>query len=175
MDGQHGATKMIIEQTNPLDESQKKYNNGYYKQQLEIGLRFQDVVTKELYQRGIVIVGYSSRYFQNNEGENMLGAEIKRDAIFRKTGNLYIEVAEKTHPDNATYINSGIHREDNSWLFVIGDEQTIYIFSTKYLVMLQSRYKTVETPTSRGFLMPLVEAEKYCIRKIDMGASDAPL
>jgi hypothetical protein len=98
----------------------------------------------------------------------MLGAEIKRDDNFRKTGNLYLEIAEKSHPSKPEYTPSGIYRPDNSWLFVIGDEKTAYIFSTKYLQLLAERYKVVETPTSRGLLMPLADAEKYCIRKIDL-------
>jgi hypothetical protein len=151
-----------------LEIARTEYNNGYYADHLQVGLEFQDTVTKALYQRGIVVVGYSSRRFQNEEGENMLGAEIKRDGKFRETGNLYFETSEKSHPDNANYIPSGIHRKDNSWLFVIGDEKTIYIFSTKYLQMLESRYKNKISPTSKGFIMPIAEAEKYCIRRIDL-------
>jgi hypothetical protein len=153
-----------------IDTARTAYQNGYYNDKLQIGLEFQDVVTSALYQRGIVVVGYSSRKFQNSEGENMLGAEIKRDGKFRETGNLYIETSEKSHPDNENYIPSGIYRNDNSWLFVIGDEKTIYIFSTKYLqkLVVQKHYKTVQQPTSTGFLMPMAEAENYCIRKIDL-------
>lgn len=151
-----------------LEQARTEYNNGYYNNKLQQGLEFQDVVTKELYQRGIVVVGYSSRRFQNNEGENMLGAEIKRDGLFRETHRLYIETAEKAHPDNPAYVPSGIYREDNSWLYVIGDERTIYIFSTKYLRMLEPRYERKEKPTSLGFVMPIEEAEKYCIRKIEL-------
>ena len=81
---------------------------------------------------------------------------------------MYIETSEKSHSDNKEYIPSGIYREDNSWLYVIGDEKTVYIFSTKYLRLLDSRYKKVEKPTSKGFLMPVIEAEKYCIRKIEL-------
>ncbi len=154
---------------NPLQQAQTDYQNGYYAEKLEEGLQFQDVVTEALYQRGIVVIGYSSRRFQNQKGENMLGAEIKRDGRFRETGNLYIETAEKAHPDNAVFIPSGIHREDNSWLYVIGDERTIYIFSTKYLRLLESRYEHKDKATSKGFLMPLSEAEKYCIRNIVLG------
>ena len=98
----------------------------------------------------------------------MLGAEIKRDGNFRKTGNLYIETAEKSHPDNKNYVPSGIFRKDNSWLFVIGDEETLYIFATKYLQRLSDRYKEVIKTTSIGRLMPIAEAEKYCIRKIEV-------
>jgi len=162
-DGRYGEMSQQL-----LIESRKDYGNGYYSSKLQEGLEFQDTVTKELYLRGIVVIGYSSQKYQNGEGENLLGAEIKRDGKFRETGNLYIEVDEKSHPDKKNYTPSGIHRKDNSWLFVIGDEKTIYIFSTKYLRMLESRYFHVEKPTSHGFLMPLDEAEKYCIRKIEI-------
>jgi hypothetical protein len=151
-----------------LQESRDNYSAGYYEKNLEKGLYFQDVVTSALYQRGIVVVAYSSRAYQLSHGENMLGAEIKCDMNFRKTGNLYIETAEKSHPDKASYVPSGIHRKDNSWLYVIGDEKTVYIFSTKYLQMLENRYRKVETPTSKAFLLPIDEAEKYSIRKIDL-------
>jgi hypothetical protein len=151
-----------------LIEAREEYNNGYYNDKLQQGLEFQDVITRELYQRGIVIVGYASRKHQNEDGENLLGAEIKRDGKFRETGNLYIEVSEKAHPDRENYTPSGIKRKDNSWLFVIGDEKTVYIFSTKYLLMLEDRYKHVTKPTSNGFLIPVEDAEKYCIRKIEI-------
>lgn len=150
-----------------LIDARQDYANGYYNSKLQQGLEFQDRVAKELYQRGIVIIGYASRKYQNSEGENMLGAEIKRDGMFRDTGNLYIEIAEKSHPDKLEYIPSGIYRQDNSWLYVIGDEETIYIFSTKYLRMLEKRYHHVEKPTSKGFLLPIADAEKYCLRIIE--------
>lgn len=151
-----------------VEQARAEYEGGYYKQKLEQGLEFQDVVTSALYQRGIVVIGYASRRFQIDKGENMLGAEIKRDDKFRDTGNLYIETAEKSHPDMPFFTPSGIRRGDNSWLFVIGDEKTIYIFPTNYLCKMEKRYKRVETPTSVGFLMPLTDAEKYCIRKIEL-------
>lgn len=146
----------------------EQYANGYYDEKLQQGLEFQDIVTRELYKRGIVVVGYSSRRFQNSEGENMLGAEIKRDGYFQSTGNLYIEVAEKSHPNNPAYIASGVMRKDNSWLFVIGDEKTIWIFATTYLRRLVRRWEKKRTPTSIGYLCPLSEADKYCIRKIEI-------
>lgn len=144
----------------------------YYAAKLEQGLEFQDVVVRELYQRGIVVVGYASRRFQIGHGENMLGAEIKRDGRFRETGNLYIETAEKSHPDRPDYVPSGICRKDNGWLYVIGDEKTLYIFSTKHLASLECKYPRKEIPTSRGFVMPLEDAERYCVRKIDLEDKD---
>lgn len=157
------------------EEARQQYADGYYQRQLEDGLQYQDIVTRELYQRGIVVVGYASRRFQNSEGENMLGAEIKHDKLFRGTGNLFIETAEKAHPDRPNYTPSGIHRKDNSWLYVIGDERTIYVFSTKYLRKLETvrGYRTIEKPTSRGFLMPLTQAESYCLRRVDIPEESA--
>lgn len=152
---------------NELTESRQRYSNGYYSDKLEEGLQFQDFCTRQLYQRGLVVVGYASRKYQNEEGENMLGAEIKRDGNFRKTGNLYLEVAEKSHPDKPAYTSSGIMRQDNSWLFVIGDEGCLWIFGTLWLRKLKDKYRQVKSPTSIGHLMPIDDADKYCIRKIE--------
>lgn len=160
--GRYGEMSQI------LQESIDRYDDGYYKKKLDQGLEYQDVVTSALYQRGIIVVAYSSQRFQIEQGENMLGAEIKRDDKFRQTGNLYIETSEKSHPSNSEYIPSGIYRNDNSWLFVIGDEKTIYIFSTKYLRLLEKQYTKKITPTSNGYVMPLADAEKYCLRRIDL-------
>ena len=151
-----------------LIEDREKYNKGYYNEKLKIGLEFQDRVTMELYKRGIVLVGYSSNKYQNEYGENILGAEIKRDGMFRETGNLYIEIAEKSHPDKENFTPSGIYRDDNSWLFIIGDENTFYIFVNKYLRWLEKKYQKKIKTTSKGFLMPLKDADKYCIRKIQI-------
>lgn len=167
MDGKHGEMKQM-HNDRTHEEAIERYGNGYYAEKLEQGLQFQDFCTRELYQRGIVIIGYASRRFQNAEGENMLGAEIKRDDNFRRTGNLYLEVAEKSNPQNCNYIPSGIMREDNSWLFVIGDERCLWIFSVKYLRLLRKRYRQVQTPTSIGHLMPIAEADRYSIRKIEI-------
>jgi hypothetical protein len=156
------------------EQSRKKYERGYYVEKLEQGNLFQDVVAEALYYRGIVLLNYASRHFQRLRGENMQGIEIKRDDKFRETKNLYIEVAEKTHPDNDEYIGSAIYRQERTWLLAIGDERTIYVFPTKLLKMLigSRDYRKVSTPTSIGYLMPLVEADKYCATRIDLEATD---
>ena len=143
------------------EESREKYDNGYYQDMLERGLKFQDVVTEALYHRGIIVVGYASREFQNKRGENMLGAEIKNDYKFRKTKRLFIEVAEKSHPNKPNYTPSGIMRRDNSWLFVIGDDKRFWVFTIKDIKRLLDTYQKVQTPTSIGHLMPLEDANKH--------------
>lgn len=154
--------------------ARQAYGNGYYRDKLEEGLAFQDFVTEALYRQGIVLVGYASRRYQVARGENMAGAEIKRDGKFRETGNLYIEMAEKSHPDREGFTPSGIMRGDNSWLFIIGDERTLWIFSTKLLQALagSGRYREVMQPTSQGFLLPVASADKYCALRIDVGGAE---
>jgi len=135
----------------------------YYKEKLEQGLYFQDYVIELLYKNGIPLISYSSKEYQNMIGENKAGIEIKNDNNFRKTGNLYIEIAEKSNAENISFVSSGIYRNDNTWLYLIGDINKIYVLSKKQLKILHQskKYKEVETQTSKGFLLPLIEVEKY--------------
>lgn len=141
----------------------------YYKEKLRQGEYFQDYVVELLYENGLPIISYASKEYQCNVGENRAGIEIKNDMNFRKTGNLYIETAEKSNPSNREYVPSGIFREDNTWLYLIGDKDTVYILSKKQLRILHAlkKYREVETPTSRGFLLPVADAEKhYSIKEL---------
>lgn len=155
-----------------IEDTRERYGNGYYEDQLKIGVQFQDVVAQALYREGIVVVGFQSYETQVKFGENLLGAEIKRDGCFRKTGNLYIEIAEKSHPDRECFRDSGIHRKDNSWLFVIGDESFIFIFSTRRLRQIEAECRHVETPTSKGFLLPMSRAMEECAKSIIINKAD---
>ncbi len=143
----------------------------YYKDMLEKGLEYQDFITDLLLKEiGISISTYASRRYQREHGENAQGVEIKFDDMFAETGNIYIEVAEKSAPDNPRFVPSGIYREDNTWLYVIGNYEVVYIFSKKFLALLhQSRklgYKRVSIPTSQGFLIPERDVVRYCLKQI---------
>jgi hypothetical protein len=85
------------------------------------------------------------------------------------TGNLYIEYEEKAVPRPGPYAKAGIERADNTWLYVIGDYNTIFIFAKRLLVQLKDcgRYRQVTTPTSRGYLLPLADARKYAAAVIE--------
>lgn len=135
----------------------------YYKEKLEQGLYFQDYVIELLYKNGIPLISYSSKEYQNMIGENKAGIEIKNDNNFRMTGNLYIEIAEKSNAENISFVSSGIYRNDNTWLYLIGDINKIYVLSKKQLKILHQskKYKEVQTTTSKGFLLPVTEVEKY--------------
>ena len=153
-DGQHGEMNNYKE---------------YYKEKLEEGLEYQDFVSEVLYKIGIPLFSYNSKKYQIKHGENKLGIEIKFDNKSAETGNIYIEIAEKSNPANANFVLSGIYRNDNTWLYVIGNYKKVFIFSKTILKLLHkgNRYKNVQTDTSRGFLLPLKDAEKYASKIIN--------
>jgi hypothetical protein len=144
--------------------------NKYYNAQLEKGQEYQDFVTERLYEIGLPIISYSSKKFQHTVGENKCGFEIKFDDKLKSTGNLYIEISEKSNPDNPNYIASGIYRNDNTWLYIIGDYSIIYIFSKKQLRKVYETkkgfFREIKIPTSNGFLVPAKYAEEVLAIKI---------
>ena len=142
----------------------------YYKEKLEQGLCYQDKVIEELYSNGLPLISYSSKQYQTMIGENKAGIKIKNDSKFRQTGNFYIEIDEKSNANNQEFIKSGIYRKDNTWLYIIGDDIGFYIFSKKQLILLEqsNKYKKVQIPTSKGFLLPINDAIKlYSIKEIN--------
>jgi hypothetical protein len=140
----------------------------YYKKQLERGLIFQDFVYEILARHGIMTVAYGSRLFQQRLGENKARMEIKFDDKLAATGNLWIETAEKSSPQRAEYVASGIQRECVE--YVIGNYDELYRFSTKLLVRMwkSGRYLQRENglKTSLGFLLPRDDAVKFATQII---------
>lgn len=140
-----------------------------YAKCLEKGLLFQDFIMnlfmKEL---GIPISNFSSKKYQYKVGENIQGIEIKFDDRYKDTNNIYIETKEKSNPNNLKFVISGIYRDDNSWLYVIGNYNEVFVFGKSHLVLMHKshKYREIKTSTSVGFLLPKKEAEKYCLKKI---------
>lgn len=136
----------------------------YYESNLDDANEFQDFICISLMQRGIVLSNMSSKKYQYNYGENIQGFEIKLDKKFRESGNLYIEYKEKSDPNNVNYVDSGIVRNDNSWIYCVGDYKGIYLMQKSVLVAMKkgiNKYRHVETPTSKGYLLPVSDADKY--------------
>lgn len=98
----------------------------------------------------------------------MQGIEIKFDDKMDKTGNIYIETAEKSNPKNPRYVDSGIYRIDNSWLYLTGNYSSIFIFGKQHLKLMSEKgnFRTVQTDTSKGFLVPISDAKKYCLKEL---------
>jgi len=143
----------------------------YRDAKLKSGQRFQDFIMERSARLGMILNPYCSKEGQKL-GENLLGMEIKRDGLYRKHGNLCIEVAEKARPRSGDYVKSGIMRSDNSWLYGIGDEVQFWIFTISLLRHFHSkreemRFRPYATATSLGFLIPIDKANKFCARRID--------
>lgn len=148
-----------------------------YREKLEAGARFEDYVSDWLYEKGLILIGYKSAHYQIHAGENRLGLEIKNDRVFRKphSAGLYFETAEKSDPRNKHYVASGIYRSDNAWLYAIGDEATLWVFAISHLQALHERkdergewvYPHKRTPTSRGYILPLEDANRYALLRLD--------
>jgi len=138
----------------------------------ESGLQFQDFVLDTLLSNlGIAISNYTSRKWQFEVGENRQGIEIKLDRRILETGNVSIEVAEKSRADaNKEYAPSGIFRDDNSWLYIQGNWHILFIFPKNILKHLywSGRYKVDEYPTIKRFLMPIEDARKYAAKVIEI-------
>lgn len=101
---------------------------------------FQDfVVDTILAHLKIPICVYSSKKYQYNKGESANGVEIKFDRKLAETGNLYIETAEKAQPRSGDYAPSGIFRSDNTWLWIQGNREVLFIVPKKILLLLYEK------------------------------------
>lgn len=154
--------------------------NDYFKKQLQKSQEFEDFLEqlfKDKY--GIDLEPFVTSEGQYYKGENNKGIEIKNDMMYKKTGNLYFEYAEKSKGENYIFIKSGILKDDNSKYFLIGDYDKFWIFRKKRLVEIYYEEKErikknpnlkssrgirfVKIPTSKGYIFPIIEAEKETI------------
>lgn len=151
--------------------------------------KYQDFVQIELYKVGIPICIIQSKKYQIEYGESIGGWEIKQDCVMARTGNVWIETHEKSNATNKNYVESGILRKDNTWMYCIGDYTRLYIIPKNSLVRLYERehkklpayrmreYEEKQTPTSIGFTLKADWVGKYMAAKVlYFGARDnAPI
>jgi len=144
--------------------------NDRYTTDLQRGLEYQDFVFDQLRMidgMPIFLGAYSSVKYQCGKGESPSGLEIKYDAKFRQTGNLFIETAEKSYAEQTSFHPSGAMSEDNTWLYLIGDYQEAYIFAKNLLKALcvpENKAVTFkEIPTAQGYIFPLEYVERKCL------------
>jgi len=137
---------------------------------LKEGIAFQRHVHRILNPWGFTTWDHDDKRLQYTLGENPQGFEIKldkrcfsRDPAKNPTGRLSIEIAEKTRRANADWIDSGILRTDNSWLYVQGNYEIVFVFPKNWLLRF---YCAKVTPadchehngTVRKFYIPLTTA-----------------
>ena len=129
---------------------------------LEEGKEFQDFcVTQFPIVLGITISLFTSRKYQYNYGESLQCFEFKYDKLYRDTGNIWIEMQEKTNSENREYKPSGILRNDNTQFWAIGDYRGVFIIPKKTLIVMSKKYTSIENnlKTSIGYLLPVKKAE----------------
>ena len=104
-------------------------------------------------------------------GETKEGVEIKFDDkiyAYCHSGRVYIEMYEKSRPENRDYVESGIFRDDNTKLLLIGDYSIWFLFSKQWLRWIERLdppflYRPKPTPTSIGFCIPVPNAKRLCL------------
>jgi len=142
-----------------------------YKEKLKIGKEYEAFVCKLLKERiNLEITVFENKEDQYNIGESKQGFEIKFDNKHKETGNLFIEVEEKSNQNNPNYVKSGILRNDNSWALLIGNREKIYFFGINTLKLLyeSKKFRTIEIKekTAKGFLLNEKHIEKYSEKTI---------
>lgn len=144
-----------------------------YADSMEKGLEYEDFVFDLLRQHGLTVTRFVSRTWQL-KGECSAGIEVKFDDRLADTGNLYIEIGEKSRPDpTRDYWPSGIYRKDNTWLYVIGNYRTVFVFGKRHLQTLEQRIpadarRRKQIPTSRGFVLTVDEARRNAEKVIEL-------
>jgi hypothetical protein len=157
-------------------DTKPKYPDGDRPGLLEEGLEFQDFVADLLLKElGFPLTSFCSKKYQWKHGENRQGVEIKLDrrmAGDKATGNISIEVAEKSRADMPNWTPSGIMREDNTWLYVQGNYHRVMVFGKEILrLVYQKQYldKVIPVkPTLKAFRMPIQEAERIALKIFDI-------
>lgn len=145
-------------------------HDQYRTRTMEDARLYQDFVMMQFIRKwSLVIQVFSSQHCQYKLGESLQGYEIKFDAKYANTGNLWIEVSEKAFPRDGDYAPSGIFRSDNSRWYVIGDFDTIFVFRKKDLQEASTRYPHRENDkkTSVGFLLPSQDAYQLADRMLE--------
>lgn len=151
-----------------------------YQESLELGKQFEEYCYRwiEVYKR-TKISRCEGKETQVQVGENYFGIEFKLDQRFRQTQRLYIELKERSSPFLG-FTPSGIYRKDNTFIYAIGDWETLYLFDKNRLRKVHEWAKRTnppghlfrETPTSVGWCLPIqyVEEEKLTAAVWDLSA-----
>ena len=128
---------------------------------VEDGKRYEEFVAAKVR----YLWGKELHFFDTKEsqihGETQEGLEIKFDGRLKETGNLYIEMAEKSRADNKKFVPSGSFKKaDNTKVIWIGDYKEAFLFDKIKLQELSNapQYRHVQIPTSQGFLIPREDA-----------------
>lgn len=152
-----------------------QYKDAKHANNLERGSEFQDFVQDMIaLHLGINLQFYTSKRYQYDVGESRQGWEIKLDALCTDTKRLSIETAEKVRASDNVWTPSGIYRTDNTWMYVQGNYDILFLFPKAFLKQLhvvkdghEWRYQRKEEPTIQAFYLPIEDAMRYAARVLD--------
>lgn len=162
----------------PVDWDVQRKKTEYFKEKLKIGTQFEAYVTEEFAKSGIEL----GMLYDNNQfkGENKLGVEIKNDERYRGsektpgTGNLYIECYERL-TNAQKWVRSGILKEDNTKVILIGTYNDYFIVLKEVLVDIYKKLDSgvniegcrlveeKEQGTSKGFVINEKKMKRLCL------------
>jgi hypothetical protein len=153
------------------------YPSAKSKSSFEDGLEFQDWAVDRLFEIGIMVQTYSSSKHQFQRGESRQGVEIKLDNWCTRSKRLSIEIAEKSRADMPAWTPSGICRDDNTWLYVQGNYEMLFVFAKRSLLFLNELREMgvygyevhEEYGTLRAFYLPLDDALKHAAKVMTFG------
>jgi hypothetical protein len=135
------------------------------------GIEFQDFVCQQLAKHHIILQNFASQKYQFTVGENLQGFEIKYDQGCSKFHRLSLEIAEKSHASNTRWADSGIMRKDQSWLYIQGNKDVLFIFAKNHLQRWyeQKRPKVDEKfGTIKTFYLDFHDAARIAAKIIEL-------
>lgn len=150
--------------------NQSHYPNSKNPNSLQDGLEYQDWIQKTaLAEWGMVIQINSSKLYQLQFGESIQQTEVKLDTRCSETGNLSVEIEERSSTKIEKWTSSGIYAYPPSIFYIQGNYEVFYLFETKRLqeihrVLYRSAYLEFNG-TIRKFHLPLKVASENAIRK----------
>ncbi len=154
-------------------ETKYPSRNSGHKDSFKEGESFQDFCIDLFADRlNFIIQQYTTKKYQYEKGESRQGVEIKLDNRHTDTKRLSIEIAEKKLGTDIDWRPSGIYSHTNNLFYIVGNYQSVFLFSNKFLIQLHNtnRYDEAthpkEYPTIKKYYLPLAEAEKYCITRL---------
>jgi hypothetical protein len=150
------------------------YEDAKSKTSFQDGLEFQDFVCTQLARHAVLLQNLASKKYQIQVGENLQGFEIKYDDWCSKSDRISIEVAEKTRADPLLqWTPSGILRNDNTWLYIQGNREILFIFAKRWLLNVHERHKDKpgfiieKRGTIKTFYIDNITARKHAAKVLE--------
>jgi len=121
---------------------------------VQVGTEYENFVRDCLNPFGAIFWHWEDKTLQLF-GENRQGWEVKYDyRCFSRnpngdgTNRLSIELREKSERGNARWIEGGILRNDNTWMYVQGNYEIIFVFAKNWLRRVYEEKITAEDITT---------------------------